>query len=153
MKKLLFLFCLIILLAGCQSKKEKFIQGEWENENGAKVIFDDNKIQYDVDGEKSKKHKFKIRENNEKNIIMVEVTGFPHGRKIINKYEIVEEEKDQMYFLGYRAEDKNGDIIHEAEGGEYLTRANKNSSDSTSATIILIIIAVVGILIYKNKKG
>ena len=71
MKKLLFLFCLIILLAGCQSKKEKFIQGEWENENGAKVIFDDNKIQYDVDGEKSKKHKFKIRENNEKNIIMV----------------------------------------------------------------------------------
>lgn len=153
MKKLLFLFCLIILLAGCQSKKEKFIEGEWENENGAKVIFDDNKIQYNVDGEKSKKRKFKIRKNNEDNIIMAEVTGFPHGRKIINIYEFEEDEKDQMYFIGYRAEGKNGDIIHEAEGGEYLTRVDKNSSDSTSATIILIIIAIVGILVYKNKKG
>lgn len=152
MKKLLFLFCLIVLLAGCQSKKEKFLQGEWENENEEKIVFDGNKTYYDVNGEKSKEHKFKVRKNNDDNIIIVESTGYAHGNKIVSRYEIEEDEKNHMYFSDYWGENKNGNVFHEAEGGEDLVRVDKSSNDSSSATIILIIIAIVGILVYRKKK-
>lgn len=152
MKKLFGILFIAILLAGCQSKEEKFLQGEWESEDGSKVVFDGNKSYAIIDGNTEEKKKFKVREDTNEDVIIVEESGFPNDLKFVSRYEVVEGNDNEMYYSDYWSENSEGEKLQEGDVEEDFKRVEDSSGGGLG--IVFTVVIIIGLVwLYRRNNN
>lgn len=157
MKKLLFLLIgLLLFLAGCASKEEKFLKGEWGVDDNIDTVYDGKNETNYKNGESQGSFPYKIV-GVEGDKITVKTYGYDSGGVFYTQY-IINESEDTMYLGDYWGESSTGKVISEGTGDEVVERLDNNNEDIIA--LVFCIVAVIGFIAlyyyrnhYKKKKN